>query len=692
MKKNYGVFFGFAVLLITTIFTLAACGDTGDLTSPPENIPAKVATPTANPVAGEVSLNTPITLSTTTEGAAIYYTTDGSTPTTASTVYSDDSKPTVTANPTTIKAIACKDGMTDSDILTAVYTSATIVVTPTASPPAGEVALDTAITLSTTTEGAAIRYTTDGSDPTSGSTLYSDGSKPKVTANPTTIKAIAYKDGMTNSAILTVVYTIEPVATPTANPAAGEVAFGTEITLSTTTEGAEIYYTTDGTDPTSSSTAYSDGNKPEVTANPTTIKAIAVKSGIPDSAIFTAGYTLDHIPIGSLQELMAINDNAANLSKDYILTANISGVTTPIGSVLENMVPFTGEFDGNGHTITVNIGSGAAFSVGEFAGIYSGLFAGIGTGGSVHDLTVAGTVTITNSANQIVGAGGVAGGMFTGASINNVESSVVVTVTSSGNGDVFAGGIVGGLQGGTVSNSHATGIISASGSGHPIAGGVVGVSQQGTVSNASATGNVSAITSADEGAQAGGVVGVSHQGTVSNVYATGDISATSNGGSMGVGGIVGACQGGTVSYAYATGSVSATAQGTGPGESNNSVTVCASGIVGGSNPGPVIQYTVALNSAISATGNNYKRPSYRIISTPGGIVTTNDAANYGKVGLVLTGGNTGSVPANDTSQNGADVTASDASTQTWWTEIGFNGADWTNVWEWDDTSGLPKLR
>jgi hypothetical protein len=292
--------------------------------------------------------------------------------------------------------------------------------------------------------------------------------------------------------------------------------------------------------------------------------------------------------------------------------------------------------------------------------------------------------------------GGIAGGMAPGTSISNVESSVVVT--GSGNDDVHAGGVVGTSEQGTVSKAFATGNVSASsGSEGVCAGGVVGVSKQGTVENASATGDVSAVTNANEGAQAGGVVGASQEGTVRNVYATGNISATSNGGSMGVGGVVGSCKGGTVSYAYATGSVSATAQGAGPGENDDSVTVCASGIVGGSNPGPVIRYTVALNSAVSATGTNYKKPSHRIISTPDGIVTTNGAANYGKEGLIPIGSSTGS-PAGGTTQNGADVTVTGgpppytAPSQSWWTDTGFSGADWTNVWKWDGTSGLPVLR
>ena len=82
---------------------------------------------------------------------------------------------------------------------------------------------------------------------------------------------------------------MEQVAIPTFSPAAGEVTSGTEVTISCATSGATIHYTVDGTDPTSSSATYS--SPIEITAT-TIIKAIAVKSGLADSEIATATYTV----------------------------------------------------------------------------------------------------------------------------------------------------------------------------------------------------------------------------------------------------------------------------------------------------------------------------------------------------------------------------------------------------------------
>ena len=79
------------------------------------------------------------------------------------------------------------------------------------------------------------------------------------------------------------------VATPTATPAAGTYAETQSVTLATETTGADIYYTTDGSAPTTDSTKYTTAISVAAT---TTIKAIAVKDGMYDSSVLTAAYTI----------------------------------------------------------------------------------------------------------------------------------------------------------------------------------------------------------------------------------------------------------------------------------------------------------------------------------------------------------------------------------------------------------------
>ena len=166
--------------------------------------PGTVATPTFSPAAGAVAYNTSVSISCATDGATIYYTTDGSTPTTSSSVYDAEAKPTIIAA-TTIKAYAVKDGLTDSDVAEGEYTIAQ-VATPTFSPGAGEVDKDAEITINCATDGATIYYTTDGSTPTTSSTVYDSDAKPTIDDDKT-IKAIAIKDNYLNSDVSEAAYT-----------------------------------------------------------------------------------------------------------------------------------------------------------------------------------------------------------------------------------------------------------------------------------------------------------------------------------------------------------------------------------------------------------------------------------------------------------------------------------------------------
>lgn len=77
--------------------------------------------------------------------------------------------------------------------------------TPTATPPAGEVTSGATVSLASTTQNAVIRYTTDGTDPTETSPVYSS---PIGITEETTIKAIATAEGLAASDVLEAHYTV----------------------------------------------------------------------------------------------------------------------------------------------------------------------------------------------------------------------------------------------------------------------------------------------------------------------------------------------------------------------------------------------------------------------------------------------------------------------------------------------------
>jgi hypothetical protein len=412
---------------------------------------AKTAMPTASPAAGKVAIGQQITLSTGTAEATIYYTTDGSTPTRSSTPYSDSAKPVITAA-TTVKAIAVKSGMADSDVMMADYTvaAANKVAMPSANPAAGAVPNGTWVTLTCGTPGATIYYTTDGSTPTTLSAQYSNPGilmmRPTVTAiNARTVKAIAVKDGMTDSDVMEAAYTIAKVATPTASPAAGTVANLTQITLSTSTPGAAIYYNVDSnTDPTTSSTLYSDDNKPIITGN-RTIKAIAVKNSFIDSEVMTARYT------GLMTYTAVANGNAGesstridftfnmavyNLTADHITIGGSPGVATKgelTGSLQNWSLAITTTTEGAA-TVSIdrsNIESGTKPITLHKIASYTAVAAGSAAASTRIDFTFSKAVTgLTASDITIGGSPGVATkGVLTGS---GTAWSLAITTTMAG--------------------------------------------------------------------------------------------------------------------------------------------------------------------------------------------------------------------------------------------------------------------
>ena len=198
-------------------------------------------------------------------GYEIHYTTDGSTIPTASTgeVYSGPIPITASV---TIKAVVVRYGM----VLTEVA-SETREPAPCATPVITFDYTTSEVSITCATDGSTIKYSTGGGDPTT------DYSGPFSVTSPTTVKAIATKTNWNNSEVGEL--TISQVATPTIQNNGSNA-----ISITTTTPGATIYYTTDGNDPTTSTgTEYTDPLTDNVSN--VTIKAIAVAENMITSAV-----------------------------------------------------------------------------------------------------------------------------------------------------------------------------------------------------------------------------------------------------------------------------------------------------------------------------------------------------------------------------------------------------------------------
>ena len=167
---------------------------------------------------------------------------------------------------------------------------------PTITPGGGVVNSPIAVTLATTSVGATIRYTLDGSTPTSSSPAYTGAF---TITQGLTVRAMAQVAGMLDSPVSQAIFStaMQTAAAPAITPGGGIVSSPIAVTLVTTTAGATIRYTLDGSMPSSSSPAYTG---PFTVSTGLTVRAKAMKSGMADSPVSQATFqnpvTSDTVP------------------------------------------------------------------------------------------------------------------------------------------------------------------------------------------------------------------------------------------------------------------------------------------------------------------------------------------------------------------------------------------------------------
>jgi filamentous hemagglutinin family protein len=342
------------------------------------------------------------------------------------------------------------------------------------------------------------------------------------------------------------------------------------------------------------------------------------------------GTTINYVVINSLgaagsvsgSDLQGMNGTlggnfalGSNLNASVTSSWNSLAGFTPIGSLA---TPFTGRFDGLGHTISgLTINQPTIPNIGLFGATHGattiqnvGLLGGTtigaaGTGGLVgnNDAGLINNSYNTGSVTGAAGTGGLVGSNLSGTLINDYATGNI-------KGDAGTGGLLGSSTNttGSVSNSYATGMVDGTASQNLVGiggagvGGLVGSMGTGSIDNSYATGNIYGA------AGSGGLVG-SITGNIRNSYATGNIY-----GAAGTGGIAGSSSG-VVANSYATGN-SVGAAGTsslvGNGTSSyvNAANVSNSiglGLANGEAP-PLIDYSHASNilvitNSISKTYN-----------------------------------------------------------------------------------------
>jgi hypothetical protein len=213
--------------------------ESGEITVNPITLP----TPTIYPNGGNFAGSVTVYMGSTVLGAEIRYTTDGSTPSQNSALFAE---PIVLDQTATVKARIYLEGYTPSDVVEKLFTVVPQAATPVISPVSGAEATGSLeVSLSTTTSGAVIRYTTNGAEPTSYSTAYSGPFTLGVGQH--TVKAKAFLAGANASETASADFTVYSenlvkVEAPIIDPNGGNITGSAIVSLTTNTEGADIYY------------------------------------------------------------------------------------------------------------------------------------------------------------------------------------------------------------------------------------------------------------------------------------------------------------------------------------------------------------------------------------------------------------------------------------------------------------------
>jgi predicted Zn finger-like uncharacterized protein len=247
-------------------------------------ITGQAAEPTCQPKPGSYDNPIEVVLESSTPGAAIHFTLDGSDPTEKS---SNFGSPIKLAESATLKARAFKPGWEPSRTLEAEYKIVQAVSGPVISPAAGRFKDGQTVSIKCDTPEAEIYYTLDGDEPTEKKLKYG---KPFDVNESSIVKARAFRKGWTPSEIVTAEFTITRiVAAPVASPAGGQFDKTQSVSLSCGTSDAAIYFTSDGSDPTEKSPKY---EKPIDIAESGALKAKAFKEGWEPSDVVTAEFTI----------------------------------------------------------------------------------------------------------------------------------------------------------------------------------------------------------------------------------------------------------------------------------------------------------------------------------------------------------------------------------------------------------------
>jgi len=248
-----------------------------------------------------------------------------------------------------------------------------------------------------------------------------------------------------------------------------------------------------------------------------------------------SGTSQDPYRIASFEDLEALSDNPGDWGAHFLQTASIDASETqtwpyggwsPIGFHDDtDPRPFTGIYDGNGHTID-------GIYIDRDAEDVQGLFGYIS--GATAVIQNLGVTNVNITGRQ--GVGGMAGAFEDGSTIKNSFITGEVTGTDS-----WIGGMVGVLNGGTIEKSYST----CSVWGGSFVGGLAGIAGKSAISKSYSMGDVWGES------YLGGLAGALEDSTIEKSFSTGVVTGDENY----IGGLSGILAGSTVKSSYSRGNI-----------------------------------------------------------------------------------------------------------------------------------------
>lgn len=272
-----------------------------------------------------VSPDSEITISCETENVRIYYTTDKSEPSSSSVLYSAGLTFAEKDSPVTIKAIGIAEKLENSEIQTAEFSISSKMSAPVISPKSCIFSSAQTIAITCNCSDCEIYYTTNSENPTRESTKYTE---PFIIYDTTTVKAISYRNSACSS-VISETFTLQTKKLPAVQIDENN----STITLTCSDSNADIYYTTDDSEPDEFASKYSAPFTIDYSNKDITVKTKAFRKNFAPSEISEKTFICSGQTSAPVITIFPESGSIAS-SKTFLITISSDAVLTNAKAII----------------------------------------------------------------------------------------------------------------------------------------------------------------------------------------------------------------------------------------------------------------------------------------------------------------------------------------------------------------------